>query len=392
MAHNQLIRGLVSMGLATVVTACSTPYGVPSFESRPPGNSAFPGISALVEAVPDHTLDILMVHGMCTHGIGWAEDAVGKLNTALGGIDLISLKARPVEGTKVILYEQALKIPTGTIRVKALVWSPIVAPLKHQLCFDQTKKSDSCVAGGFEKPAFPYERASLNAALKDGLLNDCLADAIIYQGKSRDAISEQIQKALLTASTMSVSPEAPTDLFKAAAMETTHLSIISDSLGSKLTFDAVYKLIKSSNTYKSAAGRQIFNRTTQIFMNANQMPILALADQSIEGVEDFRASGASYPGDPLGALLALKRERPTAFAAPAPRIVAFTDPNDLLSYIVGPARQAEEYDVVDVVVSNDTTYFGFFERPDTAHVAGYWTNDSVLKLIACGNPEKESCN
>ncbi|MGA7180364.1 MAG: hypothetical protein WBX11_12355 [Thiobacillaceae bacterium] len=384
------IRGLATVSLTTIVAACSTPYSSPSFESRPPGKTDFPGVAALVEAAPNHRVDVLMVHGMCTHGRDWADDAVKNLNFALGGTDQIKLDARPVEGTKAVLYQQTLTVPTGTIRASALVWSPIVAPLKHQLCFDQTKKSDSCVAGGFAKPAYPYERASLNAALKGGLLDDCLADAIIYQGKSRDAISEQIQKAIVTASSPSGDAGTPTDLFKAAASETTPLVLISESLGSKMALDAIYKLVTSPNADASAAGRQTFDRTTQIFMGANQMPILALADQSLEGVEVVRAGYPSYPSDPLAALIAIKSKRPSTLAVPAPHVIAFTDPNDLLSYILVPSKQVTSYDVVDVVVSNDNTYFGFLERPDNAHM-GYRQNRTVFKLIACGKPSNGFC-
>jgi len=375
MAYGKLNRNLMMLGVTAIVTACTTPYSTPSFDSRPPGKS-FPGIVELVKAAPTRTLDVLMVHGMCTHGLeDWAIGAVKNLNTALGGTDEIKLVPRAVQGSNAYLYQQTLTVQTGKIRVNALVWSPIVAPLKHQLCFDQTDKSKSCI----DSPSYPYKRASLNADLKDGLMNDCLADAIIYQGKSRDTISQQIQTAIVTAASPSAGRGDAASLFKAAAMEKTPLVLITESLGSKIAFDAIYKLVKSPYPDASAAGRQIFDRTVQIFMGANQIPLLALADQTLEGLEDFQTG---YPSDSLSALIAMKTAR-FSVAMPAPNVVAFTDPNDSLSYILVPAKQVAQYDVIDVVVSNSNTYFGFLERPDTAH-KGYQAKRAVFELIACG--------
>ena len=72
------------------------------------------------------------------------------------------------------------------------------------------------------------------------------------------------------------------------------------------------------------------------------------------------------------------------------RVIAFTDPNDLLSYILVPSPWAKSYDVVDVVVSNTSTYFGLVEMPTTAHL-GYRENTTVRKLVACGNPTSAKC-
>ncbi len=115
--------------------------------------------------------------------------------------------------------------------------------------------------------------------------------------------------------------------------------------------------------------------------------MLALADQSLNGEGKFEDDYSSYSGDSLSKLIAMKRNRPSFFALPPPRVIAFTDPNDLLSYILVPAKDVVKYDVVDVVVSNEKTYLGFLERPDTAHI-GYQTNPAVVKLIAiaCGTP------
>jgi hypothetical protein len=302
----------------------------------------------------------------------------------IGGPEKPEIDEQVVPSTKTVLYRSNLPTSGGTIRASAVVWSPVLKPLKSQLCYDQSVKSASCNAASQPAPAYPYQRAQLNRALKDGLLDDCLADAIIYQGKSRDAISEQMQSALLTAIGAAKARSTKAEAAAAASTEQTPLVVITESLGSKVAFDALYKLLTSNDSTERAAGVRTLERTTQIFMGANQMPLLALADQSIDGQQSLRVDDKSYPPDPLGAVLQLRMSQTTGPVGPTPRVIAFTDPNDLLSYILVPSRATVSYEVVDVAVSNDDTYFGFLERPDSAHL-GYRSNPAVVKLIACGS-------
>jgi hypothetical protein len=331
-------------------------------------------VAELLDASPERRLDVFMVHGMCTHDAGWADASIRRLSAQLQGPAEPRIDSLPVPDTRVTLYQSTFPVPGGTLRAHALLWSPAVAPLKHQLCYDQTDKSAACKAAGHEQPAYRYKRASINKALKDQLLNDCLADAIIYQGQSRDIVSRQIQSAILA-------------LASGAAAEDTPLVFVTESLGSKVAFDAIYRMAQSGEGVRSAAARQIAGRTVQVFMLANQMPILALADQQVGAAGPFAAARPAYPADPLEALIELRRgERRRPFAAlAAPQVVAFTDPNDLLSYVLAPAQAS--YEVIDVVVSNDKTYFGAFERPDTAHL-GYRENPAVTRLIACGTSSR----
>jgi hypothetical protein len=72
-------------------------------------------------------------------------------------------------------------------------------------------------------------------------------------------------------------------------------------------------------------------------------------------------------------------------------LVAFTDPNDLLSYRLLPSRYAVPgIDVADVLVSNDWTYLGLLELPNTAHT-DYRLNQDVTRLIACGSIGSKLC-
>lgn len=398
-----------------VLSACALPYATPVFDSstsQPAEKIAFRGvIDELSDSAP---LDVLLVHGMCTHDGRWASNAARSLYDKIGGgFDVVSLVRTPVPDTDIELFQQTLSTRFGALRVNAIVWSGMTAPLKQQLCYDQTSRSDPkensnayCLSPEQTKP-YPYERsASLNRMLKDVILDDCLSDALAYQGRSRDEMSARMQKAILQALAMSGnSPAAGPDMRTTASTlegATSPLIVIADSLGSKVAFDALWRMRVEPAT--SRAIERTLQRTTQVFMRANQLPILALADQQIERKQTHefaeiragtssmsmpRSSQVGYPADPLGELFA---PRKNAIASVPPSIVAFTDPNDLLSYVLVPSpnRNSLGYSVIDVVTSNATSYLGLVERPDSAH-KNYDINPAVLQLVACGKPKSKRC-
>lgn len=369
------------------LTACSTQYRTPVFASNT-GSTDFDGITSQLSQ--DRPLDLIMVHGMCTHDETWAKQAVQDISSALGEVpEKGEWKGRTVDGTDVLLYQQPLQTKRGILNFNAIVWSPLTTPLKGQLCYDQTNKSPTCSPEEAKK-LYPYTRATFNRILKDTILNDCLSDAVIYQGKARDEINVQMQRALLEAVATSgggKTIDRPAES-AAAVPKQLPLVVVSESLGSKVAFDALFKLSTNKESEaKAAAGSRTWNRITQIFMGANQLPILALADRRLDGTIAMLREQDGYPEDPIAALT---RQRPKNLldARPTtPQIVAFTDPNDLLSYILVPSSNTAAYPVIDVVLSNDKTYLGLVELPNTAHL-GYLTNPEVRRLMACGKDKK----
>ena len=63
----------------------------------------------------------------------------------LGGPDAPTVAPEPVTGTQTTLFRSSISTTHGTVNTSAIVWSPVVARLKSQLCYDQTNKS--AVAG-----------------------------------------------------------------------------------------------------------------------------------------------------------------------------------------------------------------------------------------------------
>lgn len=124
-------------------------------------------------------------------------------------------------------------------------------------------------------------------------------------------------------------------------------------------------------------------RLRLLVMVANQIPLLSLAGQQPTG-----NATAATSADSLQQLL--RQRRPQAAASPL-TLVAFTDPNDLLSYTLPPERYAAQgVTVYNIIVSNAPSYLGLLERPDLAHL-DYLSNPDVGRLIACGQPTSKLC-
>jgi hypothetical protein len=355
-----------------LLAACSTPY-------RPPvvvhDSATFPGIAGIVAQAGARPVDVLVVHGMCTHDTNWAERQIDRIAGIVGEHAPAPAPAAQTVPPRVEVVERTRRIGGGTVRFHALVWSPLTAGLKRQLDFDMTGKPTDCTADGACKPA----RASLNGYVKDNLLNDCLSDAVIYEGESHVAIRDAMVRTIAQVLENDPDSEAP-------------LVVVAESLGSKMLFDAMSAMLESWQPQTRALGQQAARRLGLLFMAGNQLPILGLAEQSALApraiaTQDMRVA------DALQRFLDLRRRQPTRRADTLQRlaVVAFTDPNDLLSYRLLPARYAApDVAVADVLVSNDRTWLGLIENPMTAHL-DYLANPDVGVMIACGQPRVAGC-
>jgi hypothetical protein len=360
-----MLRG-TAVALVTIawLAGCAMPYRPPQFQDDA---VAFPGVVGVAEmSGPGVKLDVLLVHGMCTHDAQWATEAIDRILKAID-TNLAPLRAEPrplVATSGVEIIRRKAVVDGKEIRFSAIVWSPLTTGLKQQLCYDQTDKFSVCLG----TPAYGPLRATLNAHLKDGLLDDCLADAIIYQGQSREEIKRQMKAAILEATAHSDdSPAMAGSLEALSAAQSAPLVIVAESLGSKIVFDTLFAM--SEEGAASSAARNTIDRTAVIFMGANQIPILHLADQVVAPVADKGVPKAPAQPDSLQKLLAKRSPGAKFIDKPAITVVAFSDPNDLLSYTLRPAAwRPEGVDFVDVLVSNDWTYFGALERPDNAHL------------------------
>lgn len=363
---------LLSLLLCGLLAACSWPYRPPLV---PP--ASFPGLVDLAAQAGAREADVLLVHGICTHDASWAATVVPQLTHAIDAATVAapasanaSARVPATSAPAVEIIATTVSTPVGQLRFDALIWSPLTAGLKRQLCDDQSGKSALCDGA----PPYPYTRARLNARFKDGLIDDCLPDALVYQGVARDVIQQRMRTAILQALT--------------GARADVPLVVVSHSMGSKILFDTLLRMSEEAADAPSALlARQTVDRMRFLVMAANQIPLLSLADQPLTAAARMEA-----PADSLQLLLRQRQSRQRGLAAERHlTLVAFTDPNDLLSFTLDERKYAQQgVTVYNIVVSNAPTYLGLLERPDSAHLA-YFDNPDVGRLIACGQPASQLC-
>jgi hypothetical protein len=373
-----VLLGAASAGLAPDSIPYTTPYATPVVEKPTPDDAgSFDGLLDLAESLPpSSSLKVLWTHGMCTHPPSWVDDRIKRLVASIGGrAETVSI--RPIDGHGATLRTERVVLPSSrTIDVIFLSWSPLTASYKAALAYDHSTNH-----GG----DFPYARATLNRELKRGLINDCMTDVVVYGGANgvniRRAAEEAVCEALGGRADGAVCDVSP-DRSPAA------LAFVTESLGSKLVFDAIRKIWSAAETSadKTAVDRvaQSLARTRMTYMVANQLPLLDAAGSSTADAARERPANRSNTQDVFH-LFSRARAKAKSTAEPM-TVVAFSDPNDLLTYRIVPGHLAgnlEDFRVVNVIVSNDSTYFDYVERPDTAH-CGYTWNPHVFGMLAQG--------
>jgi hypothetical protein len=365
----KLLR-LLTLLIPGLLAACTTPYR-PAVVVR--DSTPFPGIANLVQNGGGRPLDVILVHGMCTHDAAWANHGIDRI----AGVVSANVPERAAASASGIeLIERTQQIGGTPVRFHALIWSPLTAPLKRQLDYDNTGTPTDCSAAGNGecKP----KRAWLNGYVKDRLLNDCLSDAVIYEGASHDAIRDAMV-------------ESVSRIIERNPNGDRTLAVVTESLGSKILFDALSSMLESTQPRTRELGLEASRRLGLLFMAGNQLPILGLSEQSIDSRPDNRTAGAP---DALQRFLELRRRQsltPRAETVARLAVVAFTDPNDLLSYRLLPARYAApDVAVADVLMSNARSWLGLIENPVAAHL-DYLESPEVGDLIACGWPRAGTC-
>ena len=398
---------LFSLALALSLAACSTPYHPPQFLDA---GTAFPGLIDLAAQSQGKAIDVLLVHGICTHDERWARETVAQLTQSLA-VNAPPSGAQPRAGQQAAPQMQVRVVPlpvdtsAGRLRFDALVWSPLTQALKSALCYDMGEKNALCQGS----PPMTATRARINARGKDYLVDDCIADAMIYAG-----ISHKTMVAGMRAVAMQV-------LDAADARVDVPLVVVAESMGSKYLFDTLLSMSsEEADAHAVQVAQRTMDRMRYLVMAANQIPLLGLADRRIDAAVPGQAasggaarSAATMPpgSDSLQQLLQLRRTRAGAGARSGSSagsgggdvaarasaadqrlvLVAFTDPSDLLSYALQTEKYAGDGIVAyNILVSNATTYLSLFERPDDAHL-NYLSNPDVGRLVACGRPISKLC-
>lgn len=384
--YRKLIGNLGISLLCVVLGACSTPLHLQKLDGQ------FPGVDELMQE--NKLTQILIVHGMGDHTVGYSSHIRKGLETTLeltqtGESRLHILKQEDSRITFAYLKTwDYRKSNAKYLRVYELTWSPITKPVK-ELSFSEDQD-------------LSVYRENLNNKLK-GFVNDYLSDPIIYLGDYGKNIKVIIEQALCIIMTDNMAGDVQTsecDLDKMNKISTAKLgsvSIISHSLGSKIVYDAIDSLARKaqSGTQRKSGTtgantnvvEDFVSRMRSVYMMANQITFLGLS--SIEDEHSLTDRTDSFQK-------VINIRTPEGVRVQTPlHIVAFTDPNDMLSYPLPDgycARFSSNLNVrcTNVLISNNkASIFGQFANPITAHT-GYDANPEVISLIACGSNKEKS--
>jgi hypothetical protein len=158
-------------------------------------------------------------------------------------------------------------------------------------------------------------------------------------------------------------------------------AIISHSLGSRITIDGMQRIAALAKDRDADFRASLQQKEIPIYMMSNQLPMLQLGRQLPE-IHNQKSRYCQIQGEKYNQRLLTKTP-----------IIAFSDPNDLLSYAI-PQGFVERYidsrlcvDVtnININIANVFDAFGFgkIANPMQAHI-GYDTDDRVIALIAKG--------
>ncbi|WP_435640958.1 hypothetical protein [Micavibrio aeruginosavorus] len=225
-------------------------------------------------------------------------------------------------------------------------------------------------------------------------MNATVPDLLVYEGEKKGLIDKSIGQSVCWSfkSTWDDLPDAGAhycDVYDnkiANNIKQDDFFIVTHSLGSRITIDTLNRFAADREHCEECKKLDGLNATLQnetitVFMLANQLPLLQVGQKqpTITGVtgEYCMPDGAHYNERLIGKV----------------RIVAFNDPNDILSYPIPPdyadkyidSRFCPEIVNVDINVAQPKDLFGVTElaNPLEAHV-GYLDDDRVSALITNG--------
>jgi hypothetical protein len=357
---------------------------------------AFEGLAALLEqqskAGASRSTKVLMVHGIGKHLPGYSARLQDNLTAALG-LNVVQSNFKeftiiPPPNAMVDIGDK----PLGNLRIYRyfnddgsrellfyeLTWSQIVQDQKAILAYDDSEE-------------YAYRRATLNRVAKS-FFNNAIPDPIIYTGDTQLRIMSAVVQSLcwVYSGDWNALPDGGTahcnpfaeDLPRHVRQDS--VSIITHSLGSRITMDALQTMAQYGARLRAKAaplGQALQDAEIPIYMLANQLPLLQL------GFSDPTVTNA------IPAYCLPDGEHYDQRMFKRIRIVAFSDPNDILSYAITP-EFAEEYinsqlcpEVINVTLNvapvTTVPVVGDFANPLEAH-SNYAVDPRVIGLIVDG--------
>lgn len=369
---------------AFLIIACALPSGCLPLRSFT-ADQSFSGLNQVLSDSAEKSggLRLLIVHGMGNHDVDYSAPLTSELGRKLGLSYVPDSEETVGIAADGVLYgyvrTKDFADDRRRLRVYEVTWSPITESLKaEQFRFDARLGS---------------KRSLVNRSLKNKLLNEKLSDAVLYAGDYRANMQLPIKKAVRM-------------LLDDGVEGSDRIAIITFSLGSYMTFDTL-RAVHSGDRSMGILPQQvelIAEKTAHVYMLANQIPLLQLttvakprssgSPSSLLSIAPERTIGAEA-GDPVRDFISFRGGLGTRrlFALDSPRvlqIVAFTDPNDLLSYPLRPSDYAASEDGLHIRTANIVinvapwSYLGLAADPVAAHT-GWLKSSETVDAIAFGH-------
>lgn len=352
-------------------------------------------------AAPGKRTKVIMVHGISRHVPGYSAQLRENMTQTLG-LNTTSRSYKEIAIRRPdITDESGAPAPLGTLRVTRhtdedggrellfyeLTWSEITEPDKAMLAYDEGLR---------------YRRAEVNGLVKT-FFNGTVSDLMVYQGEGKPKILAAVGQAVCWAFTdgWDSLPDdggahycdiTGRDLAPNVARD--DYFFVSHSLGSRIVVDtlawAAYRSRDVQDFWADPEVKAVYDtlrdKEMTVFMLSNQLPLLQMGRPAPEHVGvTGRYCGA---GAPETGQRVFKRLN----------LVAFSDPNDILSYALPPGYEDRYIDSrlcprvmnVDLNVTGVQSAFGLaFASPASAH-GGYQSNERVAQLIADGVGPREA--
>ena len=355
----------------------------------------FMGIEADL-AQKDGKTKVLFVHGVGDHIPGYTTEFLEKLAKEL------NLNARS-EGQKNIELNTPL-IPgkaLGNLRITHLLNEKTRKELTfYELTWSEITRQEKALLDFDTSGEYDFRRARINGLLKK-FSNDTGPDPIIYLGQSRVPILAAYAQSFCWMVTQNWEDLPASGKHSCLSLDDSHASqiakdnyvIISHSLGSRIVIDGTQRIasmLAAPEKYQTATQKLVVTskavnalqkKHISMFMLSNQLPMLQLGRElpEVAGQETSYcdANGANYKKR-----MVIETD-----------IIAFSDPNDLLSYGIPPgfalkyidSRLCAQITNVNINIAKVMDAFGMTDlaNPMEAHV-GYDTDDRVVAMIAKG--------
>lgn len=350
---------------------------------------SFKGISPFLDN-KQGKMKVLMVHGVGDHLPGYSTQFLEKLATQLD-LPVMSKEYKNITLTTRLDANKNL----GNLRVTRLLskdrnkellfyeltWSVITAQQKQVLAYDNSGE-------------YSFRRAEVNNLMKK-FSNDTGPDPIIYLGESKDEILVSFGQSFcwMTKSNWNDLPDGVmqacsfNDDTAAKNILVDQYAFISHSLGSRIIIDGMQRIATLLDKRDADFTEALKKKEIPIYMMSNQLPMLQLGCK-LPVVSNQKSAYCQVDGEKYNQRMVAKTP-----------IIAFSDPNDLLSYAL-PKGFVEKYldsrlciDVTNVNINVATIFDAFglgkLANPLDAHI-GYDTDDRVVALIANGIDSKNT--